>query len=268
MQQHQQEPLRLQQLQALRTKDIVTCFLSCSVRPADRPLVDAVERVLTLLGFKCFTVGRNVALPAAPDDAVRQLMQSCDCLVGVATERLEAKERDAPDRSLSLATPYLLQEDVHGIPGGHALPYPTRRRRELGGRDRQEPVHHNRSRLAASGRVKFKAREAALVATLVELKRLALQRRSKRSASQVKVAIGWLSSIVVTGGLLLKGGDSLMRPPCFGTFYYQDPEWKDCHTKPVARPRSSCGHDDAPSFPSYASLRRGQAVEVNENAVA
>ena len=86
-------------------------------------------------------------------------------------------------------------------------------------------------RLAASGRVKFKAREAALVATLVELKRLALQRRSKRSASQVKVAIGWLPSIVVTGGLLLKGGDSLMRPPCFGTFYYQDPESKDCSYK-------------------------------------
>jgi hypothetical protein len=259
VQQHQQEPLRLQQLQALRTKDIVTCFLSCSVRPAARPLVDAVERVLTPLGFKCFTVGRNVALPAAPDDAVRQLMQSCDCLVGVATERLEAKERDAPDRSLSLATPYLLQETSMAFQAD--MPFLILRADgvSLQGVTAKNLYITIDPRLAASGRVKFKAREAALVATLVELKRLALQRRSKRSASQVKVAIGWLSSIVVTGGLLLKGGDSLMRPPCFGTFYYQDPECKDCSYKTRCKAEKQLRPRRAVVSILMHPLRRGQA---------
>src|SRR5438128_759977 len=90
---------------------VVTAFLSCSVRPDDWPLVDAVEKkVLGPMGFRCFTIGRNISLPEQTDDAVRRLVTSCECLIGVATERLSAIDRDFPDRTLSIATPYLLQE--------------------------------------------------------------------------------------------------------------------------------------------------------------
>src|ERR1700722_15328588 len=94
-----------------RSKDVVTTFLSCSVRPKDWPLVDAlVKRVLEPQGFRCLTVGRNISLAEQSDDAIRKLMNSCECLIGVATERLNAKDRDFPAKTLSIATPYLLQE--------------------------------------------------------------------------------------------------------------------------------------------------------------
>ena len=94
-----------------RSKDVVTTFLSCSVRPKDWPLVDAlVERVLVPHGFRCFTIGRNVSLADQTDDAIRRLMTTCECLIGVATERLSATDRDFPSKTLSMATPYLLQE--------------------------------------------------------------------------------------------------------------------------------------------------------------
>jgi hypothetical protein len=229
--QGQHEQRRLQQLQALRTKDVVTCFLSCSVRPADRPLVDAVGRLLTPIGFKCLTVGRNVTLPNPVDDAIKKLLESCDCLIGVATERLEAKDRSTPDRTLSLATPYLLQETSMAFQAD--LPFLIWRAQ---GVDLQAVTSRNlyvtiEPQLTAGGKVKFKAREQAVVSALVELKRLALARRNKRSNGQLMSAVGWLSSIVAGGTLLARTADALMRPPCFGSFYYQDPECKQCSYK-------------------------------------
>src|SRR5947209_7945521 len=98
-------------MDAPRSKDVVTAFLSCSVRPNDWPLVDAIEKkVLSPMGFRCFTVGRNVSLAEQTDDAIRRLVDSCECLIGIATERLSAIDREMPDRTLSIATPYLLQE--------------------------------------------------------------------------------------------------------------------------------------------------------------
>lgn len=99
------------EVDVVRSKDVVTAFLSCSVRHNDWPLVDALEeKVLRPLGFRCFTIGRNISLTDQPDNAVRRLMGSCECLIGVATERLTATDRDAPEKTLTLATPYLLQE--------------------------------------------------------------------------------------------------------------------------------------------------------------
>lgn len=43
-------------------EDFVTAFLSCSVRPEDRALVNAIEdKVLSRRGFRCLTVGRNIS---------------------------------------------------------------------------------------------------------------------------------------------------------------------------------------------------------------
>jgi hypothetical protein len=98
-------------MESVRSKDVVTTFLSCSVRPNDWALEDSlVQRVLTPHGFRCFTIGRNVSLAEQTDDAVRRLMNSCECLIGVATKRLDATDSDFPERTLSIATPYVLQE--------------------------------------------------------------------------------------------------------------------------------------------------------------
>jgi hypothetical protein len=65
-------------MDSTRSKDVVTTFLSCSVRPQDWPLVNALEtKVLEPLGFRCFTIGRNVSLPDQPEDAVRRLLKPC-----------------------------------------------------------------------------------------------------------------------------------------------------------------------------------------------
>lgn len=69
-----------------RSKDVVTTFLSCSVRPRDWPLVDAVAlKVLAPQGFQCFTVGRNVSLPEQSDDAI----SPADELLGVPDRRCD-----------------------------------------------------------------------------------------------------------------------------------------------------------------------------------
>lgn len=69
-------------MESVRSKDVVTTFLSCSVRPNDWALVDSlVQRVLTPHGFRCFTIGRNVSLAEQTDDAVRRLMTACECLM-------------------------------------------------------------------------------------------------------------------------------------------------------------------------------------------
>ena len=121
-------------MESIRSKDVVTTFRSCSVRPRHWVLVNSlVHRVLTPHGFRRFTIGRNISLAEQSDDAVRRLMDSCECLIGVATERLNATDRDFPDRTLSLATPYLLQEtamahQVHlifKVTGMHCLASPT-----------------------------------------------------------------------------------------------------------------------------------------------
>jgi len=93
--------------------DYVTAFLSCSVRSADRQLVDAIDQgVLFPMGFRCLTVGRNISLPDQVDDAIRDLIDQVDCLIGIATLRLEAADQSLPNRTLKLASPYVLQESA------------------------------------------------------------------------------------------------------------------------------------------------------------
>jgi hypothetical protein len=123
-------------MESVRSKDVVIAFLSCSVRPTDGALVDSlVKRVLAPHGFRCFTIGRNVSLAEQTDNAVRSLMNSCECLIGIATKRLDATDRDFPDRTLSIATPYLLQETAmaHQIELPFLLPQRTDAPASLGG---------------------------------------------------------------------------------------------------------------------------------------
>src|SRR5216683_1503743 len=94
-------------------EDYITAFLSCSLRPEDRPLADAIEdKVLWPMGFRCLTVGRNVSLPDQVDDAIREIIERVDCLIGIAAVRLEAAELSLPNRTLGLASPYILQESA------------------------------------------------------------------------------------------------------------------------------------------------------------
>lgn len=152
--------------------------------------------MLTPHGFRCCTIGRNVSLAEQSDDAVRRLMDSCECLIGIATERLNATDRDFPDRTLSLATPYLLQEtamahQVHLIfkVTGITLLGITNRNLWI----EIEPA------LNSNGRVKIHGNEERLLSALGDLKQRAPQRRAQISADRLKSSIGWLSALTVDG---------------------------------------------------------------------
>jgi hypothetical protein len=212
-----------------RSKDVVTAFLSCSVRPQDWPLVDALEkRVLAPRGFRCFTVGRNFSLADQSDDAIRRLMKSCECLIGVATERLTATDRDFPARTLTMATPYLLQEASMAFQV--ELPFLIFKTAEVslqGITNRNLWIEIGKD-LNENGQVKFHVKKDLLLSALADLKQKALQRRSQVEARQWKEGIGWLSTLVLGGVGLAKGADLLLRPDCFGTFYYRDPACRTC----------------------------------------
>lgn len=83
--------------------------------------------------------------------------------------------------------------------------------------------------LNKSGQVRFRATtKESLLSALQDLKQKALQRRAKLAADQLKASVGWLSTLLIGGIGLTKGIDRLMRPNCFGNFYYQNPECKRC----------------------------------------
>ncbi|MCZ2080408.1 MAG: hypothetical protein LC130_36030 [Bryobacterales bacterium] len=215
-------------MDCVRSKDVVTAFLSCSVRPKDWPLVDALEaKVLRPLGFRCFTIGRNVSLPEQPDDAVRRLLSCCECLIGVATERLSATDRDTPEKTLTLATPYLLQETSMAFQA--ELPFLVFKTPEvtlLGVTNRNLWLEISPD--LREGKVKFHVTRDQLYTALGDLKTKGLNRRAQTGREETKRAVGWLSAIAVGGYGLVQGLDRLMRPDCFGTFYYRDRECKAC----------------------------------------
>lgn len=215
-------------MESFRSKDVVTAFLSCSVRSRDRALVDAIEsKVLSPMGFRCFTVGRNLSFAEQTDDAVRRLVNSCECLIGIATERLSAVDRDFPDRTLSMATPYLLQETSMAFQS--ELPFlifKTARVTLQGITNRNLWLEIDENLF--NGRPRFLGSKNRVYSALNDLKQKALARRATVGWKETKKSIGQLSTFALGGYGVYRGIDWLLRPPCFGDFYYKDPECKEC----------------------------------------
>jgi len=218
--------------QPKRTNSVVTCFLSCSVRARDHAIVDAVARdVLKPLGFRCFTIGRNASAPATPDEAIRDLLKSCDCMVGIATARLDAQDRDEPDRSLTLATPYITQEA--GMAFGAGLPFLIMRTEEV---TLQAISARNlwltiRPELSVGGKVVFRHQAALVRSALVGLRKRAAQYRAGKKREDSARQLALLAKLVGGGALAMKTIEWLGRPDCFGDFYYRDPECRGCSHK-------------------------------------
>ncbi len=216
-------------MESVRSRDVVTTFLSCSVRPNDWALLNSlVQKVLTPHGFRCFTIGRNVSLAEQTDDAVRRLMNSCECLIGVATRRLDATDRDFPERTLSIATPYLLQEAAMAFQV--ELPFLIFKATgiTLHGVTNRNLWIEIEPKLNASGRVKIHGSREQFLSALGDLKQKALARRSQMNVERLKASIGWLSALAVGGYAVSEGIDMLRRPACFGDFYYKDTECRPC----------------------------------------
>jgi len=217
-------------MNTIRSNEVVNAFLSCSIRPRDWPLVSAIEeKVLNPMGFRCFTIGRNVSLAEQTDDAIRRLIESCDCLIGIATERLNATDRDFQDKTLSLATPYLLQETSMAFQSGLPfLIFKTTNVTLLGITNRNLCLEID-GQLSEKGKPRFRCKQESLSSALQDLKQKALNRRKQIGEEKLKSRIGTLSTLIVGGYGLSKGIDWLLRPDCFGYFHYKEPACKDCN---------------------------------------
>jgi len=216
-------------------RDFITAFLSCSVRPQDRPLVDAIDsRVLAPMGFRCLTVGRSISLPEQVDDAIREIIDQVDCLIGIATVRLEAADRSLPNHTLSLASPYVIQET--------AMAHQRRLRflifktpevtlQGVTGRNLYIEVRPD----MPNGRPVFRARKEVVLSALAALKTRALENRTQRSRDEFLATVGKLSAFAVGTYALGSFLDWLSRPNCFGTFYYLDRQCRDCGYKTACK---------------------------------
>ena len=210
-----------------------TAFLSCSVDPADRPVVQAVANLLTRRGFQCRTVGRNWSAIGQPDDVMRKLVDESDCLVGIATARLSAVDHRNPNQTLTLATPYLLQEAA--MAHQRDLPILIFKATDVHlqgvtARNLYVPIEKT---VGEQGRLRLTPNtdRAVVRAALDNLMVEALARRKRREE-----AIFWdkaknfaIGAAVVGAGW--KAIDVLSRPDCFGDFYHADPECKACGSR-------------------------------------
>lgn len=212
----------------------VNAFLSCSVRPRDAALVSAMAALLREHNFNCITPGRNVSVAAHPDDAVKQIMERCDCLIGVATTRFAASDVDRPSFTLQLATPYLVQET--GAAHQLGMPFLIFKTADitLQGITSKNAFIRIKDELGAAGRPQVESK-AQMTTALQDLHARALARRKERKLADLWETV----SGVVAAGAALWGGialvDRAIRPSCFGEFYYLAPECKGCAYKPECK---------------------------------
>jgi hypothetical protein len=186
------------------------------------------------MGFRCLTVGRNISIPDQVDDAVRDLVQRVDCLIGVATVRFDAADRSLPNRTLCLATPYLVEETA--MAHQRRIPFlvfktPEVTLQGVAARNLYLEVLPS----LRNGRPVFKSSEPSVRSSLEELKKRALEARSVRDKEEFFSGVGALSTVLVGAYAVSNVFDWLSRPNCFGDFYYQDPQCRDCSYKPQCK---------------------------------
>jgi hypothetical protein len=214
----------------IRPDNVVRTFLSCSIRSRDWTVVEAMERYLHRRGFRCHTVGRNLSYAEQTDDAIRKAVDSCDCLVGIATERFDAIDRDYPTTTLKIATPYLLQETTMAFQSG--LPFLIFKTSDVtlqGITNRNLWIEIDGQ--MPNGLLRFKRRQELVESALGDLRQKALDRREKISRDNTINGLGRLSLAGVTTYGAYKVLDWMGRPDCFGEFYYKDPVCQACDYK-------------------------------------
>lgn len=174
-------------------------------------------------------------MPDQVDDAVKNLLHQCDCLIGVATVRYDAADVDLPNQSLRLATPYLLQETAAAHQLG--LPFLVFRTEgvSLEGVVRRNLYIDIRDSLSANGKIRFACGPELVTSALSQLHRRALAHRDKRKSNSFWNAAKNLTLAAIGTVAAVKTISVLGRPNCFGDFYYQNAECKICPTKADCR---------------------------------
>jgi hypothetical protein len=212
-------------------KESIAAFLSCSVRDQDRPLVEAMDAFLKRRGFRCYTIGKNVSYADTPDESIKKLIGSADCLIGLATKRLSATDIKNPNDSLNLATPYLLQETSMAFQSG--IPFLIFKADDV---TLQCVTQRNsyiriKPNLSDQGKIQFIDKPELFETALLDLYQRATSRRKGMARSKLIENAKNISLMVAGGFSLFKLVDILQQPRCFGNYYYRAPECKECDYK-------------------------------------
>jgi hypothetical protein len=212
----------------------VVTFLSGSLRAKDLPLLEAFRRYLDTRGFRCFTIGNNTSFAEPVEQAVRRLVDSSDCMIGIATARFDATDLHGAGATLRLTASWLAQEPAMAYQA--RVPHLIFRASDVTLQGVPEAhLHIVVNGLRPDGTLRFGASKEAVAASLADLRQKARARRAARSRQSAVNALKTLSAFAVGGYITIKAVEQLGRPPCFTTFDTYDPDCKLCPVKKDCR---------------------------------
>jgi hypothetical protein len=151
-------------------------------------------------------------------------------LIGVDTKRFDATDPDFPSMTLSVATPYLLQETSMAFQS--RLPFLIFKTSEV---TLQGVTNRNLwleiDGQLHDGKLRIMRKKELVDSALQDIKQKALDRRKNLNWEKLQNDLGRLSKYALGGYGVYRGLDWLARPECFGKFYYKNPVCKECSYK-------------------------------------
>ncbi|QQS06926.1 MAG: hypothetical protein IPK50_08520 [Fibrobacterota bacterium] len=225
-------------------KTLTNTFLSCSVRTEDAEIVAAVERYLIQFGFRCFTVGRNYSIVGTPNQAVKNLIEQVDCLIGVATIRYSATDQSNPNNTLSLATPYITAESAMAFQAD--IPYVIIRTDGITlEATAKENIYITIAPNLNDGKLQFRDSKETISTLLNDLYSKAQKRALSRKIRTTQSVVGKISTAILGGAAIWKGFSWAAQPECLGQFYYKDEVCKTCKYKNKCKAKKSINNSNA-----------------------
>jgi hypothetical protein len=161
---------------------------------------------------------------------IKSVLQEVDCLIGVATARFDAEDRDFREKSLVFATPYLLQESAMAFQSD--LPFLILKTREVALQGvTKRNLYLEISDKVHNGKVGFIGSKDLVETSLRRLRECALERRRGRTHAAFMSGLAKVSAVIGAGYVGKQAWDWLTRPDCFGDYYYADRACRTCKFK-------------------------------------
>lgn len=220
----------------------IHAFLSCSLHPNDKAIVDFIEaKLFTQNGFTTFTVGRNVSGVGYPPDVIIQRLKKAECLAAIVTARSSEVSIIDELKSNLRGAPYVEQEAAIAIASnipvacfkakGVALPGMIGHKMYI----EFDPSDFENS---------LRSQKTQVVAYIKDLKGQVLrQRRDRLINGAVRTAKNTLATIGAGGILSFLMAPKAPKPDCFGLIDLRYTECKECPIQAKCRAKKEMDGD-------------------------